>query len=414
MSIDPRTRFLFRGPARTWPEVRPEISGRVAVVTRTQDRPLLLGRACESVLAQTYGNWLMVVVNDGGDAQCVEQVLTPYRPAFDARLHVIHHPSPLGMEAAANAGLRACDSEFAVILDDDDSWHPDFLRESAAVLSDPASSWMGGVTCHVRRVLERIENGEILFEKDVDYNSWMEAVSLDRMLAENHIVPCAFLYRRAVHDEIGWFNETLPVLGDWEFLIRFLLTAEIGVIGRPLAYYHQRANLDGTAYSNSVHGDVMRRYNALTRNDALRHTLTRNRELVGLSLSTNHNLLQISKKIEDFQRHDYGIEEFKKDTFFHLEEFKAVIFRHVESLKHDFARHAELVPGKVAELIPGKVEEVLQKELCALNSRLDQILREKMTKVDEIHLWLGILTWPLRAVWRPLRRFFLSLAHPGR
>lgn len=406
MSTEPRSRFLFSGPARSWPQVRPEISGRVAVVTRTQDRPLLLRRACESVLAQTYGDWLMVVVNDGGDAQAVEQVLTPYKPAFEGRLHVLHHPSPLGMEAAANAGLRACDSEFVVILDDDDTWHPEFLRESAAVLSEPASAWMGGVTCHARRVLERIENGEILFEKDEDYNSWMEAVSLDRMLAENHIATCAFLYRRAIHDEIGWYNETLPVLGDWEFLIRFLLTAEIGVIPRPLAYYHQRANLEGTAYSNSVHGGVMRRYNALTRNDSLRQTLTRNRELIGLSLAINHNLLQISKKIGEFQHHDYGLEEFKQNTFFHLEEFKAVIFGHVESLKHDFDHHARHMPGVA--------EELIRREFETAHARLDQITRDKIAKLDEIHLWLGVLTWPLRAVWRPLRRLFLALAHPGR
>jgi hypothetical protein len=38
---------------------------------------------------------------------------------------------------------------------------------------------------------------------------------------------------------------------------------------------------------------------------------------------------------------------------------------------------------------------------------------QRFVKIDELHLWLGILTWPLRAVWRPIRRTALALAGRG-
>jgi len=406
MSTPPRSRFLFSGPSRSWPTARPDIVGRVAVITRTMDRPLLLRRVCESVLAQTYRNWLMVIINDGGDAEAVEQVLAPYGPAFEGKLQVIHNPVSLGMEAASNAGLRACDSEFAVILDDDDTWHPEFLHESCAVLMDTGNAWMGGVVCHVRLVQERIEGGNILFEKESDYNSWLTAVTLDRILAENHIATCSFMYRRALLDEIGWYNETLPVLGDWEFIIRFLLAAEIGVIPRVLAFYHRRTDLQGASYDNSVYGHTMQVFDAFSRNDALRQAFLKNRELVGLTISIQYRLLDLSRKISDLQNHDYGLEEFKQNTFIHLEKFKEVIFQQIESLRQCLWQHEERISASV--------EGLLQKELKGMETRLDATMRERLAKLDEVHLWTGILTWPLRAIWRPIRRLALLLVRPER
>ena len=52
-------------------------SGRVAIITRTKDRPFLLPRAIDSVLKQTQGDWIHVIVNDGGDASSSRSSLRP-------------------------------------------------------------------------------------------------------------------------------------------------------------------------------------------------------------------------------------------------------------------------------------------------------------------------------------------------
>lgn len=392
-------KFLFEGLTRSWPRAEADQAGRVAIITRTKDRPLLLRRACESVLAQSYQNWLMIIINDGGLACDVEEVLAPYMPMFGPKLRVVHNPVSLGMEAASNIGLRANTSEFVVILDDDDTWHPDFLRETTAALTDAGNVWMGGIVCHVRYVHERIENGVVHFEGEGDYYSGLSTISLDRLLAENFIATGSFLYRRAVLNEIGGYDESLPVMGDWEFLIRFLLVADIGVVAKPLAYYHYRTNLQDTPYQNSVRQKSFPKWDVLIRNAAMREAFKLNPQLVGVTLNLNKNLLAMSRDIAKTNGLDDAFEELKNNVYHQNETIKVSIWHHEERVRK-------------------YVEELFQKGLAMQEERLAAGMQARMTaineKTDEVHLWLGILTWPLRVVWRPVRRLVLRIASEGR
>lgn len=57
-------------------------AGRVAVITRTKDRPVMLERCAESVLGQTYKDWVHVIVNDGGNPTTVELTLAPFHNEY--------------------------------------------------------------------------------------------------------------------------------------------------------------------------------------------------------------------------------------------------------------------------------------------------------------------------------------------
>src|SRR5690606_34179934 len=115
-------------PAHTLEE--PEEEGQtVAIITRTKNRPLLLQRAAESVASQTYPNYVWTIVNDGGDEALVRKVVEASR--VDRRkIILVSNRDSLGMEAASNAGIANCRSDFIVIHDDDDSWEPTFLEET--------------------------------------------------------------------------------------------------------------------------------------------------------------------------------------------------------------------------------------------------------------------------------------------
>jgi glycosyltransferase involved in cell wall biosynthesis len=69
----------------------------VAIVMRTKDRPLLLARGLASVLSQTFSRWTLWLVNDGGSAERLEDVLASFRGRFGDRLRVIHNDTSLGM-----------------------------------------------------------------------------------------------------------------------------------------------------------------------------------------------------------------------------------------------------------------------------------------------------------------------------
>lgn len=248
-------------------------SERVSIITRTKDRAILLRRAIESVLDQRFTDWRMVVINDGGDPDEVVALVDEYRGRLGDRVTVLHHTHSKGMEAASNAGIRASTGEFVVIHDDDDSWHPDFLRKTVDYLDhNVAIPTLAGVTTHSMRVEEVIQGDQVLRQREELFNPSLWTVSLFRMASRNMFPPISFLYRRVVLDEIGHYREDLPVLGDWEFNLRFVARYEIGVIRLPLAYYHHRMTLKDGAYSNSGL-DKHRFYETLLRNEWLRNDL---------------------------------------------------------------------------------------------------------------------------------------------
>ena len=54
---------------------------RVAIITRTKDRPILLRRAIRSALNQTFRDWLLVIVNDGGEPETIKLVVDEFDDA---------------------------------------------------------------------------------------------------------------------------------------------------------------------------------------------------------------------------------------------------------------------------------------------------------------------------------------------
>ncbi|WP_168732941.1 glycosyltransferase [Aliigemmobacter aestuarii] len=232
--------------------------GSVAIVTRTKNRPLLFRRAAASVAAQTYRNYRWVVVNDGGDVEPVRAIIG--KSGVDPRLiTLVSNPQSVGMEAASNMGVRAVDTEYVVIHDDDDAWEPDFLAASVSFLKSPraAAARFEGVLSRAWRVSEQIVGDRVVIHKTEPYMTWVSEVSLAQMAVGNFFAPISFLYRRSVYDAIGGYDESLPVLGDWRFNLDFLLRANIGFLDRYLAYYHHRdmgdSSKDGV-YANSVVG----------------------------------------------------------------------------------------------------------------------------------------------------------------
>mgnify|MGYP006267208761 CR=1 FL=1 len=231
----------------------------IGVVTRTKDRTVLLTRALESVLNQTYQNWIQVIVNDGGNAAEVDELIRDYAPQYEGRLRVLHHATSKGMEAASNAGLKYILNEvdYVVIHDDDDSWAPDFLKIALAelTLSREEIPTVRGVITQANCVYEEI-NGALVNITDVEpFLPWVNQgiVSFDSMLHQCQFAPIQFLYHKDVLNEIGFYREDLPVLGDWEFNLRFLKRYDICIVPHYLAFYHHRRSLHGS-YSNSVFG----------------------------------------------------------------------------------------------------------------------------------------------------------------
>ncbi|MEM6408709.1 MAG: glycosyltransferase [Pseudomonadota bacterium] len=246
----------------------------VAVITRTLDRPMFLRRALMSVHRQSFRDFVHVIVCDGGPIDDVRQAIAE-TPCDQSKILLVDNVVNRGMEAASNAAIAASRGRYLVIHDDDDTWEADFLADTVSYLEGPKGRVYGGVVTHTTYVSEKVEADGIHMVGQRPYQEWVERISLMEMAIGNHFAPIAFLFRRDLYDALGGYNENYPVLGDWDFNLRFLLHANIGILPRALANYHHRDVGDTLSFGNSVIADRSKHseYDAIVRNDFVRLAL---------------------------------------------------------------------------------------------------------------------------------------------
>lgn len=247
-----------------------EVPARVGIVVRTKNRPWFLSRALTDISGQSYDLWSICIVNDGGDAREVDSLIAGVAPLVRDRVSVIHNPRTRGRAAAANTGITALETEFVVLHDDDDLWHPRFLQETVEWLD--AHQRDSGVVVRTDIVYEKRQaSGYVEVGREPMWPGLSE-IRYSDLLRINRAVPISHLYRRSLHDDIGGYREDLDVVEDWEFNLRATLHHHIGFIdGEPLAFWMQRAGVSGDQ-GNSVVALLGEhsRFDALVRDEALR------------------------------------------------------------------------------------------------------------------------------------------------
>jgi glycosyltransferase involved in cell wall biosynthesis len=278
---------------------------KVAVITRTQNRPLFLERAIKSVHNQTMTDFVHVIINDAGDPKPVDDLIDKYKDLINGRVKVIHNKVSNGMEAASNKAIKSVDSTYVAIHDDDDTWHPECLERATTRLEEV--DFIAGVVVRTDKVIEEVSaSGESIDKISVEH--WMpdlRVVNLYRQCIDNQMTPITFIYRRSVFAEVGYYDEKLPVLGDWDFGIRLLQKFDVDYLdpGFALANYHHRKFVPGSSNNNSFGSGTERHryYSNLLMNKHLRQELQEGRLGVGYIMSklkyNQSNMATIVKRI---------------------------------------------------------------------------------------------------------------------
>lgn len=223
------------------------------IIVRTKNRNLLLKRALLSIAKQSYIDWQVVLVNDGGDAKelgCLVENFLWNNSLPAEKLILIQNAISHGMEAASNQAIRSSTSKYIALLDDDDTWDPCFLERSIGFLEK--NSRYHGVACQANLVEEVINDDKIKTLLVRPYNSNLSSVNIPELLGQNRFTSNSFVYSRSAFEVVGEYDETLPVLGDWDFNLRFILKYDIKIIPEALVNYHMRFTVMSSDYDNSV------------------------------------------------------------------------------------------------------------------------------------------------------------------
>ena len=244
-------------------------SPTVAILVRTKGRPRFLSRALENIAQQTFTDYTVCVINDGGDEQTTRAVIEA-SPLGSGRVQLLTTAGG-NMEAASNAGLAATTSEYVAIHDDDDLWAPEFLERTVAALEES-----GALMC-TTRVVERYErknaDGEFEVYEERIFHDGLPGMGLQFLFRTNRAVPIGILYRRSLHELVGFYDESLPVVGDWEFNMRAASVADILLVDEPLAYWSLRPDAEGSEANSVKRQADHARFDSMVRARAIREDL---------------------------------------------------------------------------------------------------------------------------------------------
>lgn len=215
-------------------------SPRVSIIVRTRRRPTLLRRALDDIFEQTFEDLEIIVVDDsepGGEAALVIDGL----PARQRQRIVLISRAGLdhGRWLSGNAGVERARGEYLVLHDDDDLWHPRFLATTVRLLDEDPEA--GGACVRTEIFIERpARDGGLETTDRYPFLPDLAGITLTEMMRANRIVPISFLYRRTLHEQLGLYDQSLSVLGDWEFYLRVLTWHPIRLIDEVLASWSHR------------------------------------------------------------------------------------------------------------------------------------------------------------------------------
>lgn len=248
--------------------VRPEKMPTVSVVIPTYNRAELLSRAIDSVLAQTYDDFELVVVDDGSTDD-TEAVVTGYD---DDRVRYLAHETNEGANPARNTGIEAAEGEYVAFLDSDDEWQPRKLEAQLDRLSDTDDEWVA-VYCDYEVTVPgasgalRETAAELLSAGD-DADATVEGGEdlVGPTLADTlHTgAGSTLLVRTEVARRIDGFDEDLDWFQDPDFLLRVLLEGKLAHVPEKLVVRHYSGSPDAdTAVAADVeflhkHADLVR------------------------------------------------------------------------------------------------------------------------------------------------------------
>lgn len=180
---------------------------QVSVIIPAYNQAHFLVQAIESVLAQTYKNYEIIVINDGSTDHTAEVV-----QAFGDKIRYVYQENT-GLPGARNTGLRMAGGELVTLLDSDDLYNPDYLSELTALLK--ANPQAGAVYCRAQFMDEK---GQLLPQltgspvpPDQLYNQLLKA---------NFLTPNCVMAYKYCYEQVGFFDLAIP-RGEGDMWLQF-------------------------------------------------------------------------------------------------------------------------------------------------------------------------------------------------
>jgi glycosyltransferase involved in cell wall biosynthesis len=199
---------------------KPDKKPAVSVIIPTYNRAWIVQEAIRSVLAQTFSDYELIVVDDGS-TDSTQSILTK----FQDEITVIRQENT-GVSAARNHGVNAARGELIAFLDSDDLWLPDKLAVQVEFFSVNPDT----LICQTDEIW--IRNGLRINPK-----AYHQKPSGDIFLPSLFLClvsPSAVMMKKDFFSLMGGFDESLPACEDYDLWLRIGCRYPVPLIPHPL------------------------------------------------------------------------------------------------------------------------------------------------------------------------------------
>ena len=199
----------------------------ISVLIRTKDRPILLNRAVESVLSQTYRPVELIVVNDGGIEvkSAVEKLIENSDISFKYKDLCLSK----GRSAAANTAIEMSNGDYLLFLDDDDWIAPEHLSGLYSALKDNPDKI--GAYSDVESVEKNGGEYKTVYVYSEDFDKL-------KIINENFLPIHSVLFKRKAISDGCRFDENLTIYEDWNFWLQVINLGDLIHVSQRTAFYH--------------------------------------------------------------------------------------------------------------------------------------------------------------------------------
>jgi len=196
----------------------------VSIIIPTYNRASIILTAVASVEQQTFTDYEIIVVDDGGS----DDTRGLLESRHNDKIIYLRKETNQGLAAARNTGMQAARGEYLAFLDDDDAWLPEKLALQIPILQqNPAT---GMVHCGYTEI---DEHGRVLRRVQPDKKGRV----YHRLLYYNNIVLSGVVVRKGLAARVGCFDENLSGCADWDLWLRIARCCDIDFVDAPLVTY---------------------------------------------------------------------------------------------------------------------------------------------------------------------------------
>ena len=194
---------------------------KVSIIVAAYNGERYIRETIESLLAQTYTDFEIIIADDGSSDKTAEIV----KSFSDTRIKYFYKKNEGVMAITRNFGIRKAEGEFIAFCDHDDIWYPEKLKKQLEKIDKNA---LTGIIVSSADIIDK--KGKKIGLRDIGFSGYINPIeSFEKLLDTDFITNCSTVVPKKIIEEMSYLDESL--IGNDDYKLWLLIAQKYGIFG---------------------------------------------------------------------------------------------------------------------------------------------------------------------------------------